>query len=226
MIAVIPSIGESPYLPDLLTVLLADVEIGTVLVVDNSPHGHPSAVQVVATEGVEASIESGRLVLMKSSGTIYDAWNRGIALASSLDEPVAVLNDDIVLPAGSLRVAGRALLGYGLTLCGLEYTDRSLAPPSESGIRDVFGTYRTGGFGGFAFVLAPGCPSVDPRFRWWYGDDDLAERVKAVGGRMAVALGAPVQHPAPSTTGHRHGWTHEAVPHDAELFRRLWPLAA
>jgi len=231
MLVVIPSIGESPYLPALLRVLADDPEVARVLIVDNSPTNilHCPSASRALEEGehrpyIDAALSSGRFVVKRNpNATIYSTWNFGISQATDLGTECAVLNDDIVLPPRSLSAARHVMVTEGMTLVGLNYSEPHREVSYDAGFRHVYGTYRTGGFGGFAFVLAPGAPLVDIRFQWWYGDDDLAERVKLSGGRMAVALGAPVDHPQPSLTGNAHPWTQVAAGEDTSLFRQLWP---
>lgn len=239
MIAVIPSIGESEYLPGLLATLAAEDCVTEVIVVDNSPMetSRYRAAERALEPGehfatVYDAITEGHIRVLRIPGqTIYATWNMGMNLADARGTHCAILNDDLILPSGSLEVCRATLDRLHFTfdpavLCGLNYGARSMTPDLDAGTRQVEGTFRTGGFGGFAFVVHGGlCPRVDERFRWWYGDDDLAERIKAAGLRMVVANGAPVQHPKPSTSGNAHPWTAAAAAEDAVLFRELWPDA-
>jgi hypothetical protein len=225
MIVLIPSIGCSPLLPDLLDVICDEPGVSSIMLIDNARHGTPA--QTLAydkgTSDVRMAMNTGFINYIKvdPSNTIYWAWNQGIIEGGERKEDVAILNDDLVLQRGSLRFGAKAL-STGYTLMGLNYFDHSGAVGNLP-IKEVHGTYRTGGFGGFAFIVAPGCPLVDDRFRWWYGDDDLAHRIKAQGGRLGVAMGAPVAHPTPSISGNQQPWIAEAIGHDAALFYNLWP---
>lgn len=209
MNVLIPSINESPFLPELLDTLSSTSCVEHVLIVNNSDYE------------IEFPRHSRLGVLHTPGRTIYAAWNIGIMQSTHYDTPVAILNDDIVLKPEALFAVERALAehkDYGLI--GLDYSmpRYNLDAP----VREVHGTYRTGGFGGFAFVLRPGMPEVDVRFKWWYGDDDLAHRIMRAGWKLGVHTGAPVEHPFPSTTGFYHEWTHAAVPEDERLFKELW----
>ena len=231
MIAVIPSIGESPYLPDLLRTLIADEAVSHILLVDNTTDTKrfPPAFAQVSNERcplINNALLTRKLRLQDRPGqSIYATWNEGMVNADAMGTECAVLNDDIVLRPASLREARRVLRQSGLALCGLNYGKWGPADTVPGGWVQVHGTYRTGGFGGFAFLLAPGAPRVDERFQWWYGDDDLAERIKAAGGTMGVATSAMVEHPSPSLTGNAHSWTQVAAGEDTALFRTLWPTA-
>ena len=236
MHVIIPSIGESEYLPGLLAALIREDDVGSVVVVDNSPMESPlqRAAERALSPGdtfsdIYDAVRTGFIHIVRIPGqSIYKTWNMGMDRAHELGTACVILNDDIILSPGSLKVAEDILVAScwtepPLMLVGLEH----LSTGPLSGVREVTGTFRTGGFGGFAFAVNPArCPRVDERFRWWYGDDDLAERIKAVGGRMVVARGARVQHPKPSTSGNRHPWTAVAAAEDAVLFKELWPDAS
>lgn len=222
MIACIPTIGGTPLLTDLVEVLANESYISKILLIDNSESG------LCAYERVAHLSEEvwKKIMLIKNyPETIYEGWNRGITMGSQLGQNIAILNDDIILQPGSLAIAEMALDVEKYTLMGLNYFEPKKRPVYGLPVKPVHGTFRTGGFGGFAFIVSPSCPKVDSRFKWWYGDDDLAERIKAQGGRMGVCMGAPVDHPVASTTGHQHAWTGVAAGEDTIIFRQLWPTA-
>jgi len=219
VIAIVPSIGRSKYFLNLLTTIY--LETTEIIVCDNSEEaltGRSVVSEIITRSGLDVTY------IANHPETIYAGWNRGIRRSTELGVPVAVLNDDIILPKGSLTAAARALKGnYGLI--GLNYFDPE-GPVNRLGeVREVHGTYRTGGFGGFAFILPPGSPEVDDRYRWWAGDDDLGERVKAQGKKLGLTLGAPVSHPEPSTSGIHSAWTQQAAGEDLTLFRQMYPTA-
>jgi len=214
VIVVIPSIGLSPYLPDLLRTLVEDSGIERVFVADNSDEGWPSREQIA---GAWAWMWEKVTFIKCAGASIYDSWNHGISIATRKGVPCAILNDDVILEPHSLQNAAR-FLNDEVMLVGLNHSR-----PWEQAAIPVHGTFRTGGFGGFAFVVGPGCPHVHPGFRWWYGDDDLAYRITESGYRMLVALDAPVQHPYPSLSSRGAKWVPEAIAADTALFDELWP---
>ena len=229
MIVCIPSIGGSPLLVDLLHVLLCEEGVSKIYLYDNSVEavtGYSPLMDLLKDSAVirDAVKFKDIIVEFNHPETIYGSWNRGILEARRSDQNVAILNDDIILKPGSLTAA-ESVMTTDMGLIGLNYFDPEAEVSKNAGVREVVGTYRTTGFGGFAFILPPDSPFVDERFQWWYGDDDLAERVKQKGGRLVVALGAPVFHPSPSTTGNQHPWTMRAAGEDTVLFRELWPTA-
>jgi len=219
VIVVIPSIGLSPYLPDLLRTILKDSRIERVFVADNAEEGWPSQALVRSEwPGMWDTLDGEKVTFIKCAGaSIYDSWNRGISIATDKGVPCAILNDDVILEPASLGNAAR-FLNDEVMLVGLNHSR-----PWEQAAIPVHGTFRTGGFGGFAFVVGPHCPKVHTGFRWWYGDDDLAYRIAESGHRMLVALDAPVQHPYPSLSSRGAKWLPEAIAADTALFDELWP---
>jgi len=225
--AVIPTIGKSDLLIPLLAHLLEE-GVRFVYLPDNSgniAHGldcqiadHPSSEAFIVMEAVTA----GRIDKARSTGTIYQSWNRGMDITSDC-APLLVLNDDIILEPGAISECVRHL-SWQTPVMGFNYfTQLPLSHVVDQDVMYVKGTYREGGLGGFAFAVLPNsCPRVDDRFRWWYGDDDLIRRVHSQGKRAGIALHAYVKHPVPSTSGNQMGWLGEAVAHDTELFHKLW----
>lgn len=223
-LAVIPSIGRSRFTPALLDTLARDGLCERIVVIDNEPglsHCLRRNDWINCTPAVMTAYITGRLALVKSpETTIYGAWNYGMDVAAAEGWDCAVLNDDIVLPDGSIRQAQR-LLDDACPLVGLNYGPGPGV--GDHGFKLVSGTFKDGGIGGFAFVVAPdAAPRVHPGFRWWYGDDDLMRRVSAMGGQLRIAFGAPVAHPEPSTSGNQMDWRLDAIAADEALFRELW----
>ncbi len=210
--AVIPTIGESPWLPALVDRLWEDGADQVVLLSnarDDGPH-------------LDGWRDWPNVAYVKHHDGIYQSWNMGIRL--SRPGVAVVLNDDVELEPGALqKVAGAFDRDELLTVVGFDY-GVSTANRVRKG-RDlvyVHGTYQHGGVGGFAFaVRTEAWPGADEDYEWWYGDDDLMRRFEERGGRLAVVAEAKVVHHW-STTGSRHPWTEEAKGRDAERFRRKW----
>jgi hypothetical protein len=201
-LAVIPSIGRSPLLPDLVA-LLVDEYID-VLLIDNLPGAEPS-------ELVTAQAGPGVRVMHRPAWRgIYRQWNVGLRLGWQKNVPVLVLNDDIVLPPWAPTTMVNVLADSNeWSLLGFDYRAPEghqnmvspLATPTPTK-----GTWRHGGLGGFAFGAHPRrCTRVDERFKWWGGDDDLVFSTAARGGKVGVLVGCPVLHPQPSLTANSSG---------------------
>jgi len=232
MIVVIPTIFESPYLTGMLDVIEDDSDVFNVVLVNNSTGPKKSLREDMPLHTAMARLKAnGRILVLNTNGmSIYSAWNIGIQMGDAEDEFVAVLNDDLVLQPGSLAAAKAAFdfpcpesKEWGLI--GLNYFEPNRQVDATAPVREVIGTYRTRGFGGFAFVLPPDSPFADEEYRWWYGDDDLGERIKATGRKLGLAYGAPVDHPAPGTSSAKFPRPPEDYQHDLDRFRRIWPDA-
>jgi hypothetical protein len=223
--ACIPTIGKSRYLLGLVDVLLGDC-VAFIDLPDNGSGEHGLVRQLAVDPDlwphVQNAVCTGEVAAHRTDRTIYQSWN--VAMDQAGDTPLALLNDDIILCPGSLYEASRHL-SADMPIVGLNY-QRPIAAgvAAGAGVRECVGTFRRGGLGAFAFVVAPQwCPRVDPRFRWWYGDDDLVHKALAAGQSVGVALGAPVEHPEPSTSGNQMPWLSHAIAEDVALFRELWP---
>lgn len=222
--AVVPTIGLSPRLLPLLARLLADgcTDIRLPDNGDDPTHGFDRLLAAADSPaqwiGLLHARETGTIVAYRTDDTIYDSWNEAMDTCAG---PLAVLNDDIELPSGSIAEAASHLSAQ-TPIVGLDYTSESMvARPGPC--RFVSGTFKSGGVGGFAFVVDPVyAPRVHPGFRWWYGDDDLMRRVTDTGRRLMIAEGAPVAHPEPSTSGNQMPWLAEACDSDRRLYETLW----
>lgn len=212
-VAIIPSIGQCQERTDDLTVGLRSEGIH-VYVVNNLP-GLPRVTE-----------RSWRHTYMQRQWGIYRTWNFGLRVGALCHLPVLVLNDDIVLESGAAWLMCRELTTNGYGLLGFDYRPR----PRRGGfIRDVSGTYKDGGIGGFAFGVNPDwCRlRVDRRFRWWGGDDDLVNQAALV-ARVGILAEAGVSHPEPSYTAHRRpdllpeGWAENDRALLIEKWGRAW----
>lgn len=220
-VAVVPSIGLSPYLPALLE-HLADV-VSYTMVVDNGEQPSPQLRHW-------CQHARGRVQLQHQPGqNLYATWNAGMDAAmvggSASSVPVChVLNDDVVLYGAELRRMAWELATGEYAVLGYDYS----AAPGAMDVEDVWvedahGTYRRGGVGGFAFaVRADRCARADTRFRWWGGDDDLVYATAQAGGKVGVLRGCGVAHPEPSYSASRAPRTDDWAERDRELMLAKW----
>lgn len=215
-LALIPSVGATPLLVALVD-RLADEDIQAVIV-DN----YPGPDREDWTDTLLAATRQARYLWRPDWG-IYRSWNFGIRAGRRLKCPVLILNDDIILPAGSASTMIRAL-GYWpeFGLLGFNYGAHVATPP---GVVIARGTYRNRGIGGFAFGVNPGqCALVDERFKWWGGDDDLIQSTLRLGYGTGVLSSATVEHPTPSLTANANpgllppDWAE----HDRSLLLEKW----
>jgi len=174
--AVIPTRYHPPQLAELLRVLIAD--------------------------GVEPIVLRSEVF----DHRIYRMWNVGVeeARAKGADY-IAVLNDDIQIPAGALIEMSAALDEH--PDIGVVYPDvRAHAYISSrwtSDIERTTGTWGAGGMTGFCFMFraADPLPVFDENYHWWYGDDAWERAVREAGYDVARVVGVPIRHAANGSAG-------------------------
>lgn len=161
--------------------------------------------------------------------TIYEMWNTGFEYSRADEsDAVAFLNNDIFMPPSLIQ--GMRTVLFQHPDIGLVYPDynRRISEgttwPSE--LRYTKGTYRHGGMSGFCFMLRTAVandwnPLIDPNFKLWYGDDDLAFSVEKAGYKQARMLGWPLDHIGQATIN-RHSEVCESIPADKAFFERKW----
>ena len=121
-------------------------------------------------------------------------WNVGLDIVAAEQEGphnVAVLNNDLEVPPGFL-----AGLAAGLRAG----PDHLIAYPDWEGRLEPDLCDPTGRMSGFAFMLRGEAGlRADPRFAWWFGDDDLARQGRERGQVVCVG-GIHVSHLEPSAS--------------------------
>jgi GT2 family glycosyltransferase len=202
VVAVIPTIGLSPYLPSLLDVL-GDCGV-TVHLYDNREEPEPLGFDVLTTQ------MPGR--------SIYAEWNDGVRWAESEQANVLILNDDIdLLPCVIQTLAGRletnpecAIIGgYAghVTSCCEPQAFGHITP--QDGRRDITN---------WGFIVRPSLwQDIDESYRIWYGDDDMIRKAHQAGAKIAVDYGVGIAHHV-STTTQRLPWAAQAIKED----QRRW----
>lgn len=137
-------------------------------------------------------------------------WNTGIKIAGMLqgwdgeekDDSffVAILNDDCVVPEGWMNFVVQEMLDHGATAgCTTQWVTRPTLkdqPPVSAFDRLT----------GWAFVLrADEGLLANEDLRWWYGDNDLDNRARALGGTLLLPASQDMlvinKHANASTTG-------------------------
>lgn len=162
--------------------------------------------------------------------TIYEMWNTGFEYSRADEsDAVAFLNNDIFMPPSLIHNMGQVLAENADV--GLVYPDynrpiRGGVLYPNQGLRITKGTYRHGGMSGFCFMLrtaiiARHMQLIDPNYKLWYGDDDLAFSVEKAGYKQARMLGWPLDHIG-SATIHMHPEVCEDIPADKAYFERKW----
>ena len=219
----IPTIGESEHLGPLVKVLLADPLVSQVDLYINEVESEQEVLDHLGPIGKD---DVWRVHTYEAPPeTIYWSWNESILSARAAGTRLAILNDDITFPepypvtracemwdsVSSRDLAGRiAILGFDHT--GLLHNQT---------VARCRGSYRHGGIPGFAFMLDPEMVQVvDPRFQFWYGDDDLFFTTEQAGFRLARCA-VPVAHHT-STTALKRDWVPDAIDRDTAKWKEKW----
>lgn len=160
--------------------------------------------------------------------SIHHGWNTAIQMARKQNAWLAVFNDDIRLltPNAISNVAGVLAANPTYAIVGLNYTDTpESADSSDRPLRQVHGSYRHGGVGGWAWVCDPHKVGLVPdELVWWYGDDHLIFSAEQSGYSVGIANHVLVEHHNEATASSgEHNWTHDAKDQDRVEFHRLWP---
>jgi GT2 family glycosyltransferase len=156
---------------------------------------------------------------------ISQLWNIGLALADASARragadawDIAVLNSDVVVPAGWVMSLSMAMRGSAAVL----------AYPDQYGGRDtVLHTKAepidlTQRITGYAYMLRGEAGlRLDESMAWWYSDDDLDWRAREQGGALLVP-GLPVEHRCPNASMYERPELGEQAGRDRETFARKW----
>ena len=222
-VVVVPVKDQLDYTQSIITQLRYQPGWDELLAFDN---GSATPTRRVLDQAAEED-ERIHVVPAKFDG-IYAMWSRGVAIAKR-NHPGAVnvllLNNDVILANRTVEVLASALRGndYGITYPDYQW-DAQHAPASIN-VMETHGTYRHGGMSGYCFMLAAELvvwePLVDPQFRWWCGDDDIAFQMEAYGHKQGRVLGLGIDHVNEGTARH-HAWPHEHKAADMQRCLTKW----
>jgi GT2 family glycosyltransferase len=181
-VVVIPSRYEPSRLVALALPLLREAEV---IVLDN---GH------------EPPLDEPRLTVVDARGDgIYRMWNRGWQMALERHNPVnvAILNDDIKILPGTIRMLAAALRNE--PLIGCVYPDasvRSAYLPHSMKYTTEWDPAGGRSLTGFCFMFKGELPlpPFDEGMEWWYGDSEFDESVKLAGYGVARIDKVPIIH--------------------------------
>lgn len=145
---------------------------------------------IVHTDPGSKHIRGARNVDDYGPVNIQRWWNTGIALSE--DNYVAVLNDDLTITHETLPALAHMLDRTGATLAHHDpegahhYQGLDRVPPPGQVVRIT----------GWCWMLNRAHGILpDTRYRWWFGDNDLALRALRDGhGIATTAHGTPVHH--------------------------------
>lgn len=217
VVACIPTIGLSPHLDDLVHTLAIENSIPTRLYV-NSEHVTESLLYIVEGWPHLGLIE----LIHEPDDTIYVEWNKAAIWARERHSYLLCVTDDVVLlpeTAPELVAALDVRPDYGLISTDIGVPHPSHAPSDVHAVSHQAGSRYA--FATWCFVArVEAWQDVDPRYRIWYGDDDLIWKVNAAGWKTGYLRGEGVTHHT-STTSNQLPWIHAAAAEDGQLWASL-----
>jgi hypothetical protein len=230
MPAYYPTSGHVQMTQTALQLLLRE-PTARVYLLDNG--GDPAHAEAARTmQALLSQAHGARLQHIPAEGcNIYQMWNLGwtAALQDFGDQVlIAFVNNDIHFRPGLLEVLARALLRNEVWATHPDDRARVADGVRLSGrTHATRGSKRHGGLTGHCFVIKGGIHTLgglamfDPRFQWWYGDDDFAFRIEHAGYQVHAVEGLPCDHQNEASLAHRPEWAAmRAADHD--LFVELW----
>lgn len=213
--AVIPTRNRHDLLADCINSVVDQVD--SVIVIDN-----------LSTPPIDPEPWHGKVGVVSlpiDPPNISTLWNVGLSLADSQAHrhgadrwDIAVLNSDVVVPAGWAETLSTAMRS---TTAALAYPDQ------YDGRRQILHTKAEPidlrqRITGYAYMLRGETGlRLDESMAWWYSDDDLCWRAREAGGGLLVP-GIPVEHRAPNASMHERPELHQQAGRDRETFRSKW----
>lgn len=189
--AVIPTLGHRPELPGLIKQLIAED-------VDTLTLGWPGE-------------------------NLHHIWNQGAHMARDGRKAsyIAILNDDIILPPGTLDYIAQAMSGADLACAGVDpkapfgIASDAKAVPVTGSVERLMLHVTTWCF----VVKASAWQDIDEGYEWWWGVGDLFVKIKEAGGRLGQIQGLGITHIGAGTTKN-FPWVEAAKIRDAERWRK------
>lgn len=214
-VAVIPTLGLSSHLDDLVEVLVR-ARVPTRLYVNGSVREH-------LLEIVEGWPHDGRVELVSlPDESIYAEWNHAAEWARELPAAyMLLLNDDVKVDEnahslGLLREALQQNPTYGMVTVGD-------AVGAGRPLQLVKASHTLGN----RYQLKPWCcavrvsawQDVDPGYQVWYGDDDMIWKLNETGWETGYLQGVTAEHYT-STTSQQLDWVAAAIHEDSIRWQR------
>lgn len=160
---------------------------------------------------------------------IYQMWELGIdsALKEGADY-VAILNNDLILAPDTILALANALdedEDYWISYPDYEKRVQNESHYPSGILNKTWGTYRHNGMCGYCFMIKAKNftwkPLIDPEFKLWYGDDDLAFETEFRGGQQVKVMGLPLDHIGQVTT-RNFPELYDLIKKDREKFLQKW----
>lgn len=213
--AVIPTRDRHDMLADCINSVVDQVD--SVIVLDNLSH---PPIDPDPWHG-----QVGVVSVPMDPPNISTLWNVGIALADSQAHragaaawDIAVLNSDVVVPAGWVERLSHAMrsttavLAYPDQHGGRQAVLHTKAEPIDLRQRITGYAYMLRGEAGLR---------LDEDLAWWYGDDDLDWTAREQGGAILVP-GIPVEHRCPNGSMYERPELQEQAGRDRATFETKW----
>jgi GT2 family glycosyltransferase len=213
--AVIPTRNRHDLLTDCINSVVDQVD--RVIVVDNE-----------SDPPIDPNQWNGKVGVLRvplDPPNISTLWNVGLravtAAAPAGEWDVAVLNSDVVVPAGwmdalsSAMRATTAVLAYPDQGGGREQILHTRAEPVDLRQRITGYAYMLRGEAGLR---------LDESMAWWYSDDDLDWQARQQGGALLVP-GLAVEHRCPNESTNARPELQEQAGRDRETFIAKWGKA-
>lgn len=190
-VVVIPSRYERKRLRRLVLPLLREAQV---IVLDN---GHEPPLTPYGPQ---------MTVVDAPGDSIYRMWNRGWQMARAqwpVRVNVAIINDDIQIIPGTIRLLARALRAE--PRIGCVYPDasvRSARLPIQVSYTTEWDPAGGRSMTGFCFMFKGelDLPPFDEGMEWWYGDSEFDESVKLAGYGVARIDKVPITHVSDAET--------------------------
>lgn len=217
--AVVPVRNQSALTIRLLSCLV-DEPVDDVLITDNG--STDNTVELIRFLQRHRTWQGRLHVHAMPTATIYEQWNygfsRALQRAKREQSNVLILNNDIQLPAGWVTRMSVVLRDASPDLWATypDYHCAWDAPADVNRVTFTRGVYGDGGMFGPCFMLAgdritwtkrgkdaPRLPLItDLGYRWWWGDNHLAESIEQEGGLQGRVVGLPILHDNEATAQH------------------------
>lgn len=151
-------------------------------------------------------------------------WNAGLDEVDRLARrpyEVAVLNDDLRVPQGTLEALAEALRLHDAA-AAFPDVHGGLKPGQVDWLREARPHNLFHRMTGYCFLLKGELGlRLDERFLWWAGDDDLEWRAATMGGVLRVG-GLTVEHLHPNGSTNSNPVLSAQAHLDLEAFSRKW----
>jgi len=152
---------------------------------------------------------------------LHIIWNQGANTAISWGAKyIAIMNDDIKIPVGSLKSMKAAMEKQDFACIGVD-PHAGFGLPTKIEIKEVkgnVGVQMTMVTTWFFLLNAKYWQDIDEDYLWWYGVGDLFEKVVNQGGRLGQATGLGIIHVG-SGTARNYLWTEDAKLQDAKTWQ-------